>query len=365
MTIETLKLTQFRNYASGKLAFNPKFNALVGMNGMGKTNVLDALYYLCLGKSYFSSGDRFVVMQDMDFFRLEGVFDTHSDKEVIVIKSPVGSRKEIEVSGKKLDKISDHVGRFLCVMISPADIQLMLDGSEERRNFLNNTIVQTDKTYLDDIMVYSHLLKRRNAILKSFAEHKTYDGLLLESVTQAMYDPAARIYERRVAQVAQMKDIFIETYAEISGKKEDCTIEYQSQLADHSLNELMTKNLSKDRTLTRTTQGIHKDDLIFSMNGEPLKNFASQGQLKSFVLSLKLTQYKLLEANSGRKPILLLDDLFDKLDDRRVTHLLSLLMNNNYGQVFITDTNEDRIKKILEEIKTDYTIFTVVNGSIL
>ena len=364
MTINALKLTQFRNYEAGNLVFHHKFNAFVGLNGMGKTNILDALYYLCLGKSYFSSGDRMVIMQSKDFFRIEGTFDTNTDMEKVVIKSQSGNRKDIEVSGKKVDRIGDHVGKFLCVMIAPADIQLMLEGSEERRNFLNNTIVQTDRNYLDDLMLYSNLLKRRNALLKSFVDQRYFDPLLLESVSAGMYAPAQRIFEKRKAQVVQMHDIFTETYAEISGRRESCNITYESQLGGEDLEALMKKSLDKDRILARTSFGIHKDDLIFTMNGEPLKHFASQGQLKSFVLSLKLTQYKLLETNSGKKPVLLLDDIFDKLDPSRVKHLLSLLLDNNFGQVFITDTNEDRMVKVLNEIDTEYSIFTVDCGTI-
>jgi len=364
LTINALKLTQFRNYEAGNLVFHNKFNAFVGLNGMGKTNILDALYYLCLGKSYFSSGDRMVIMQSKDFFRIEGTFDTNTDMEKVVIKSQSGNRKDIEVSGKKVDRIGDHVGKFLCVMIAPADIQLMLEGSEERRNFLNNTIVQTDRNYLDDLMLYSNLLKRRNALLKSFADQRYFDSLLLESVSAGMYAPAQRIFEKRKAQVVQMQDIFTETYAEISGQRESCNITYESQLNGEDLALLMKKSLDKDRILARTSFGIHKDDLIFTMNGEPLKHFASQGQLKSFVLSLKLTQYKLLETNSGKKPVLLLDDIFDKLDPSRVKHLLSLLLDNNFGQVFITDTNEDRMVKVLNDIDTEYSIFTVDCGTI-
>jgi len=331
---------------------------------MGKTNVLDAIYYLCLGKSYFSSGDRMVIMQDKDFFRIEGVFNADDDKDIVVIKSQSGNRKDIEISGKKLERIGDHVGRFLTVMVAPADIQLMMEGSEERRHFLNNTIVQTDRSYLENLVLYTNLLKRRNILLKSFADQKTFDPLLLESITNGMYFPAQYIFEVRRSQVFQMQAIFEETYADISGKREKCSIEYQSQLYDHELEYLMQKSIEKDRILTRTTQGIHKDDLIFTMNGEPLKNFASQGQLKSFVLALKLTQYKLIEANSGKKPLLLLDDIFDKLDQTRVRYLLNMLLHGSFGQVFITDTNEDRIKRILDEINTEYSIFTVSNGKI-
>lgn len=334
------------------------------MNGMGKTNVLDAIYYLCLGKSYFSGSDKTVIMQDKDFFRIEATCKEYEKKEIIVIKSKAGSRKEIELSGKKVEKISDHVGRFLCVIIAPDDIQMMLEGSEERRNFLNNTIVQTDKAYLEDLLLYNGLLKRRNTLLKTFADQKKFDALLLESVTTGMFGPALRIYNQRKNAIAQMISIFKDTYEEISGNKEQCSIQYQSQLANESLDYLMQKNLEKDRILARSTQGIHKDDLIFTMNGEPLKHFASQGQLKSFVLALKLTQYRVIEANTGRQPILLLDDIFDKLDQHRVLQLLNMLVKKAFGQIFITDTNQDRISKILDEIGTEYKVFSVVDGTV-
>lgn len=364
MIIDTLKLTQFRNYDTASMTFHPKVNALTGMNGMGKTNVLDALYYLCLGKSYFSGSDKTVIKLEKDFFRLEAKCHEDDQKEVIVVKSKLGLRKEIEISNKKVEKISDHVGRFLCVIIAPDDIQLMLEGSEERRNFLNNTIVQSNKSYLDDLLMYNALLKRRNTLLKSFAENKKFDPLLLESVTVGMYAPAARIYEHRKEAIEQMLPVFLKAYHEISGNREHCSITYESQLTKVSLEYLMQAHIEKDRILARTTHGIHKDDLVFMMNGEPLRNFASQGQLKSFVLALKLTQYRVIKENTGRFPILLLDDIFDKLDENRVLQLLNMLVKQSFGQIFITDTNEHRICKILEDIGTEYRNFTVVDGNI-
>jgi DNA replication and repair protein RecF len=363
LNVQSLKLTQFRNYEAAELHFHPGINALIGLNGMGKTNVLDALYFLCLGKSYFSNTDKMVMMMDKDFFRLESIFVGEKDKEMVVIKSKAGSRKEIEISGKKAERISDHVGRFLCVIIAPDDIHMMLEGSEERRNFLNNTIVQTDKMYLDDLLLYNGLLKRRNALLKSFAEQRRFDDLLLESVTTGMFAPADRIHRQRKQHVQQMAPIFEEIYAEISGNRETCSIVYESQLDNGNLESLMLLNKDKDKVLTRTTQGIHKDDLLFTMNGEPLRHFASQGQLKSFVLALKITQYCMLEANSGQKPILLLDDIFDKLDHTRVKHLLALLIKRQFGQTFITDTNQERIQKILIELGAAHKLFQVKDGN--
>ena len=364
MYLSTLKLTKFRNYDSGLLNFHPAVNAIVGLNGMGKTNILDAIYYLCFGKSYFSAGDRYVVKDDGDFFRISGIFEDEKDVTDVTVKCRAGIKKDIEVLGKKIDKISEHIGRFLCVILAPNDIQLMMDGSEDRRNFLNNTIVQTDKRYLEALIKYTHLLKQRNSLLKIFAETKTFDETLLEAITAGMYDPAAYIHEKRSRQISQMLPFFDQLYSEISGGSEKCSILYKSQLDEGNLKELMTRNAGNDKILARTSQGIHKDDLIFSLNSEPLKNYASQGQLKSFIIALKLTQYKIIEYNSGKKPLILLDDIFDKLDQKRVTQLLTLLMGQNFGQIFITDTNEDRIKIVLEAVKTTYILHKIVSGNI-
>jgi DNA replication and repair protein RecF len=332
---------------------------------MGKTNVLDAVYYLCLGKSHFSGTDRAVVSWGTDVFRLEGVFSSDElllDK--VVVKCKLYNKKEIEISGVKTDTISAHVGRFPCVIMAPDDIHLMLDGSEERRQFINNTLVQSNAQYLQDLMTYTALLKRRNALLKSFAEQRTFDALLLESISAGMFAPAARIHDVRIQLIQQLVPLFNEAYAAISGNRESCDIVYKSQLTDGSLVELMKQHLDRDRALGRTSQGIHKDDLLFTMNDEPLKNFASQGQLKSFVLALKIAQYRLLSMYTARKPLFLLDDVFDKLDPLRVQQLLRLLMGHEFGQIFITDTNGPRMQDVVGALEAPHTHFSVKEGFI-
>lgn len=337
---------------------------LTGLNGMGKTNVLDALYYMCLGKSYFSSGDRHVIKQDMDFFRIESEVVRFDYPEQIVVKVQAGNKKEIISSGKKAETIGDHVGRYPVVIIAPDDVQYMLEGSEQRRNFLNNTIIQTDQNYLADILLYNGLLKRRNAMLKHFQESNTFDALLLESITTPMFAPASRIFKRRQQETEKLAVSFVETYSDIVQSNEVCSIIYESQLASHDLEYLMDRNMNRDRILGRTTQGIHKDDLVFQMNGVPLKNYASQGQLKSFVLALKIAQFKMIEQHTDTKPVLLLDDIFDKLDMNRVRRLLGMLLEKNFGQLFITDTNQQRMKEILDSLEVDYSLLQVSNGTI-
>lgn len=364
MYIEKLVLTQFRNYTFQKLAFIPEINVLTGKNGMGKTNVLDAIYMMCLGKSYFNTSDSHIIMLGTPFFRLEGQIKLGDEMDKIVIKSQAGSRKEIEVSGKKISKIKDHVGHFLCVIVAPDDIHDLLNTSEERRNFINNTLVQLDPVYLDDLMTYTALLKQRNALLKSFHDKKYFDKNLLDAISDRMRKPAHTIYEKRKKFIEHISPVFQNVYRQISGENEVCSLNYESQLHHHDLGDLMQKNLEKDRILHRSTSGIHKDDLHFIMNETPLKTYASQGQLKSFVLSLKLAQYQYLKTVKNQKPVLLLDDIFDKLDPGRVTHLLRILTNSDFGQVFITDTQKERIHDILLTLQSPHKLFYVSHGTV-
>ena len=329
---------------------------------MGKTNILDAIYYLCLGKSFFTTSDKLVMSHGKDAFRLEAVILNGEQKEIVSIKSITGKNKEIIISGKKMNRISDHVGKFPCVMIAPSDIQYLLAGSEERRNFINNTIVQYDPVYLDHLLIYNRLLKQRNALLKNMAERRIFDPIMLESITLGMVNPAAYIYNARKLLEDKISDIFSSIYASISGSREQCKVRYESQLASDNFQNLQRISQEKDRITGRTSQGIHKDDLMFYMNDHPLKDFASQGQLKSFVLALKLTQYTILESIKQVKPVLLLDDIFDKLDPQRVTHLLHLVLNKDFGQVFISDTQAARIETILNQLGAEHYIFHVENG---
>jgi DNA replication and repair protein RecF len=363
--IEKLILTQFRNYTYQSLTFIPQINVLTGRNGMGKTNVLDAIYMLCLGKSYFNSSDSSIMMHGTQFFRLEGHVSLGEGMDKVVIKSQAASRKEIEVSGKKLAKIKDHIGHFLCVIVAPDDIHDLLNTSEERRNFINNTLVQLDPVYLDDLMIYTALLKQRNALLKSFHDKKYFDKNLLDAISVRMRKPAQDIFHKRKKFIQHISPVFQDIYREISGENEVCSLNYESQLHDHLFDDLLQKHLEKDRVLNRTTAGIHKDDLHFIMNDTTLKTYASQGQLKSFVLSLKLAQYQYLKTVKNQKPVLLLDDIFDKLDPSRVTHLLKILTTPEFGQVFITDTQKDRIHEILLSLQSPHQLFHVDNGTVI
>lgn len=364
MHIKNLVLTNFNNYESASVGFHPQVNALTGRNGMGKTNMLDAVYYLCIGKSYFSSGDKYVLKKGEDFFRCEGQFAVKGEEEKVEVVVKPGKNKTIKLSGKKRERLSDHIGKFPCVIIAPVDIQLMLEGSEERRKFLDNTIMQFDRTYVEAVLAYNRLLKQRNATFKAFAEKHYYDQNLINAISAGMYAPAKKIYEMRNSLVDDLTPLFSKYYKLISGDSEQCKIEYKSQLHAGSLEELFAKNIEKDKILNRTTSGIHKDDVTLSMNGEPLKNFASQGQLKSVVLALKLAQYDILTKNNSNLPILILDDIFDKLDRDRVEHLLDIVANDDFGQVFISDTNQDRVPTLLSKLNVEHKVFRVDEGQL-
>lgn len=350
MIIDKITLTNFKNYESRIFQFSSKINAIVGLNGMGKTNLMDAIYYLALGKSYFSNSDRLVANLDSDFFRIEGIIDSKR----IVVKVQPSKMKSIEVDGVQYEKVLDYIGKHPIVVIAPNDIQQLVDGSEYRRILINNTIVQYDANYLTQLMVYNRLLKQRNALLKTLIETRQINKDLLESITHLMIFPSAVIFQARKSFVEKLKPIFLAQYDRISSRKEHVDLLYNSDLSEDQPFALFQNNLTKDMNTGRTTRGIHRDDIVFSINGQKLKDFASQGQLKSFILSLKLAQYAILKEVTHCKPFLLLDDIFDKLDPLRVEHLIDSIISDGFGQIFITDTNEDRIPTILSSKNVNF-----------
>ena len=363
MHLAKLKLTQFKNYAGGELIFSSRLNCFVGPNGAGKTNLLEAIYYLCMGKSYASTPDQYAIQHGLDVSRLDGEFRSGADKDAperIVIKLQKRKRKIIERNGAAYDRIAEHVGRYPVVIIVPDDSRLVLEGSEIRRRLLDNSLSQTDPAYLDHLLAYNKLLSNRNAMLKELDGRKDTTGLL-DIYDLQMAEPAAYIHEKRYNFIGPFTEILTEAYAAISGRRESVGVTYRSQLLETPWAELMEKRREKDRVLQRTSGGIHRDDLVFTQEGHPLRRVASQGQLKSFVLSLKLAQYRLLEQGTRRSPILLLDDIFDKLDQDRVRQLLELVLTSAFGQVFITDTDPRRVTGLVDAA-TDWRQFLVKDG---
>ncbi len=271
---------------------------------------------------------------------------------------------EAERNGVSFPRLTDYIGTFPVVMIAPDDVVLVQEGSEERRRFLDATLSQISPGYLQNLLTYNALLKQRNALLKDFAEKNTFDAMLLESINRQMPVPAELLHEQRKNFVDLFRPIFQECYEAISKGRERVAIGYNSDLTTAPLPTLFTVALEKDRILGRTTTGVHRDDLVLEMDGQVMKRFASQGQLKSFLLALRLAQYEVLRREKGVDPILLLDDIFDKLDEQRVRQLIGLLLHRNFGQIFITDTQRSRIEEIVASFTGDYKLFEVVNGEV-
>lgn len=335
----------------------------IGANGMGKTNLLDAIYYLCMGKSYFNTPDALIANHDSDFFRLEGQFEVEGQAEHIVAKVIPRKKKELERNRIPYPRLSEHVGLLPVVMIAPDDTYLISEGSEARRSFLDNTLSQINPGYLNQLILYNKLLQQRNALLKQFGESRTYNAAMVEVYNQQMLEPATLLHESRTVFMEAFRPILQQAYEQISGAAESVDCTYRSKLTEASFGALLEEAAEKDRFLQRTTVGPHKDDLIFTIEGYPLKRFASQGQLKSFVLAIKLAQYQLLGQQKKTSPILLLDDIFDKLDRQRVQHLLGLLQEQTFGQVFITDTERDRLAGIIQQTGQDFLIYDIQEGT--
>ncbi|MEM9919929.1 MAG: DNA replication and repair protein RecF [Bacteroidota bacterium] len=362
--LQRISLTNFKNYEFQHLDFCQKLNAFVGQNGMGKTNMLDAIYYACMCKSHFGINDRDLVRHGTDFFRLDAMLQLNDKKERIVAKVIPRQKKVFERNDVPYKRLMEHIGLFPIVMIVPDDTRLATDGSEERRRFIDNTLSQLNRGYLEQLVVYNRLLRQRNSLLKQMGAEGRSDDPLLQAYDARICEPARSIHQTRKAFVEAFMPIFQACYQKISNDQEKVDCRYHSQLHDARMSDLLLQNAEKDRILQRSTCGIHKDDLVFSIRGYPLKRFASQGQLKTFVLSLKLAQYEWMRREKKDNPILLLDDIFDKLDRQRVRQLIQMLTERQFGQVFITDTHESRLEDILKGSGSDYRKFQVVEGTV-
>jgi DNA replication and repair protein RecF len=364
MYLQQLSFINFKNYSEAELSLSEGVNAFVGNNGAGKTNLLDAVHYLSLCKSYFNPIDSQQIKQGADFFMINGVFEKNGNKEVVACGVKRNQKKQFKRNKKDYQRLADHIGLLPLVMISPYDISIIIEGSEERRKFIDNVISQTDNNYLDELIAYNKVLANRNALLKQIADTGRYDPDLLSIFDEQLTASGTRIFEKRKAFMEAFTEIFNKHYQFISEDAEQVELIYESQLLQDSLAGLLKKNLERDRALERTTAGIHKDDLQFNIHTMPMKKFGSQGQQKSFLIALKLAQYTFLMQKKGFKPLLLLDDIFDKLDDGRVTKLMQMVSNNDFGQVFITDTSMGRVEGIFSNINVDLKLFKVVEGSI-
>ena len=364
MYLQQLSVVNFKNYAEAGLTFSDGVNVFTGNNGAGKTNLLDAIHYLALCKSYFNPIDSQQIKQGADFFMITGNFNKNDRQENVACAVKRNQKKQFKRNKKDYQRLADHIGLLPLVMVSPYDISIIIEGSEERRKFIDNVISQTDNSYLDELIIYNKVLVNRNAFLKLIADTGRYDPGLLEVLDEQLTVSGNRIFEKRKAFMTSFTEIFNRHYRFLSDNAEQVELIYESQLLQDDFGHLLKKNIERDRALERTTSGIHKDDLLFAIHGMPMKKFGSQGQQKSFLIALKLAQYSFLDQQNGFKPILLLDDIFDKLDDQRVTKLMQMISNHDFGQVFITDTNVSRVKNIFNQIGVEIRLFKVKGGEI-
>jgi DNA replication and repair protein RecF len=366
MYLHKLKLANFKNCREASLELSEKINCFIGDNGAGKTNILDAIYYLSFCKSYFNSIDTQNILHDEDFFAIHGAYVKNGDQDdKVSCVQRQGHKKEFKLNTNEYDRLADHIGLFPLVMISPYDRDLINEGSDVRRKYIDGVISQFDRVYLDNLLNYNKALSHRNALLKKFSDSPTFSYQTLEIWDKKLHELGQSIFEKRKEFTKALVPVFRDYFIEISGGREKVEISYNSQLEERSLEELLPVAFSKDRSVKYTTAGTHKDDLHFTINGYPLKKFGSQGQQKSFVIALKLAQFEFTKNLKGFKPILLFDDIFDKLDDKRVTQIISLVSHNNFGQVFITDTQQQRIEKLFSEASIDHKIFRVESGVVL
>ncbi len=343
-TIKKITLLQFRNYSSGAYSFNSPITCITGPNGSGKTNLLDAVYYLCYTKSYFSAYQQNSVQRGLDGFRLEGVFTAGHKDETISCKWKQG-KKEIYSNGAEYENITDHIGKYTAVMIAPDDTELINDGSELRRKWVDSILGQTDKTYLEKLMHYQRILLQRNAWLKMQNGVMPADATTLEYYDAQLCVDGEYIFTARKEFIQVFRPLLEQFYRQLSNDKEQIALTYESDLLKEKLPKLLHDSLQHDLRLQRTLKGIHKDDWELSVNDMPLKQFGSQGQKKSFLFALKLAQYAYLTKVLGHLPILLLDDIFEKLDQHRMEALLSIINTPDFGQVILTDTHPERIRQ--------------------
>jgi len=357
MILRTLSLINYKNFESQTFSFDAKINCFVGRNGVGKTNVLDAIYHLAFGKSYFNPIATQNIKHYEEFFVVDGVFEKEGQQEKIVVSLKKGQKKIIKRNSKIYEKFSDHIGFIPLVIISPADRDLIIEGSDTRRKFVDSVISQSDKNYLNHLINYNKVLAQRNALLKYFALNNTFNAQTLEVYNDQLHTYGSEIFKTRDAFLKTFIPIFKKRYNAISNQNEDVNLSYQSDLFNDDLKTLLKSNLNKDKVLQYSSVGIHKDDLNFEIETYPIKKFGSQGQQKSFLIALKLAQFDFVKKQSGVTPILLLDDIFDKLDENRVAQIIQLVDDEHFGQLFISDTHAERTENVVKQIHQSYKIF--------
>ncbi|MDR1865599.1 MAG: DNA replication/repair protein RecF [Bacteroidales bacterium] len=357
--LDRLSMINFRNHEQAEFRFCPKINCLAGNNGTGKTNVLDAIYYLSMTKSCFNLSDMQNIRYDNDFFVIQGEYLRKGTPENIYCGVRRGQKKVFKRNRKEYERMSEHIGLLPVVMISPADGSLITGGSDERRRFMNEVISQYDRRYLHEMMSYNRALEQRNALLKTFAENRTFDREMLEAWNEQLTVAGNSIFEHRTTFCNALIPLFQEYYRHISGGNEKVELAYRSQLQEKDFRVLLHETVEKDRALQFTTGGVHKDDLLLLMNGIPIRRSGSQGQQKTFLVSLKMANSDFIRRHCGIMPVLLLDDIFDKFDAHRVGRIVQLVAGEHFGQIFITDTGREHIENILRQTDCAFQLFEI------
>jgi DNA replication and repair protein RecF len=364
MFLKELSLIHFKNYEESKLEFSASVNCFAGDNGSGKTNLLDAIHYLSLCKSYFNPIDSQNIQHEAPFFVIQGLYTSVEKEENIYCGVKRGQKKIFKRNQKEYERLAEHIGSFPIVMISPADSELITEGSESRRKFIDGVISQYDSHYLDQLIRYNRALSQRNTLLKRFAEIGRFDKESLEVWNMQLIAAGEPIYQERRNFISAFVPLVREYYEAISGGKENVDIVYASDLNSASFSEVLENALRRDRAVQHSTGGVHKDDLEFLMNGHPLKKTGSQGQQKTFLLALRLAQFEFMRLKHPRQqpPVLLLDDIHDKLDEARVKKLMQMICDPRFGQVFITDTHALRLPAVFQQLCKNCRLFHVQNG---
>ncbi len=360
MYLKNISISGFKNILKGEISFAPKINCITGVNGAGKTNLLEAIYYLSMTKGYFSQSDLNSINKDSDSTTISALYKRKDDEvsDRFILYMDRDGVKVLKKNEKKYSRLSDHIGIIPIVMVSPYDTCLINESGEERRKYMNFILSQLDREYLRRIQNYNHLLMQRNKLLKSYNLNKD----LLYTLNYQMEDNAAYIHSSREEFSKKLLPLVQKYYNVISGGSEEVFINYKSDLQRADLSSLLLDNEEKDRVLGFTTKGVQRDDLVFMMDGFKFKGSGSQGQQKSFLISLKLAQFEIIKELNGLNPLLLLDDVFDKLDINRVSSLLSMVSERSFGQIFLTDSNKIRTSDIFNTVQGESALLEVQEG---
>ncbi|MFA6401632.1 MAG: DNA replication and repair protein RecF [Salinivirgaceae bacterium] len=364
MYLERLSLVNFKNYSDLEVQFSSKINCFTGNNGVGKTNILDAIYYLSFCKSFLTSNDSLTIKHTQQLFVINGSYQINGSNDLIYCGFELNKRKKFKRNKKEYDKLADHIGLIPLVLISPYDSNLIIGGSEERRRFVDGIISQFDREYLYELQRYNRVLMQRNFLLKQLNNSGYIDEEVLELYDDELADTGQLIFEKRKFFLSEIVSVFQKYFSHITNGSEQVALNYYSPLLENNLKQLLKESREKDKLVRYTTEGIHKDELELLLDDYPIRKLGSQGQQKSYLVALKLAQFEYIYKLCGFKPILLLDDVFDKLDSNRVEQIIKLVAQNNFGQIFITDTNPARIGSVLRQIEGEYFHFHVENSQL-